>query len=146
LLVLQVRQDVRAGSWETNPPLLGAAWSLFPVPPGAASRTAPRLTLLSHDCAQVMETTVRACSGKAGAKLFDAMAAKGVTAAVTELSLRPSTTRVVRDRAAEVLTQWAHSVLWDNSPAEDGGGGGESLSQVNFARASSGERLYRKSG
>jgi hypothetical protein len=92
-----------------------------------------------------METTVRACSGKAGAKLFDAMAAKGVTAAVTELSLRPSTTRVVRDRAAEVLTQWAHSVLWDNSPAEGGLGGG-SLSQVNFARASSGERLYRKSG
>ena len=93
-----------------------------------------------------METTVRTCSGKAGAKLFDAMAAKGVTAAVTELSLRLSTTRVVRERAAEVLTQWAHSVLWDDSPADDGGIGGGSLSTVTMARASSGERLYRKRG
>lgn len=91
-----------------------------------------------------METTVRACSGKAGAKLFDAMAAKGVTAAVTELSLRASTTRVVRDRAAEVLTQWAHSVLWDDTPA-DGDGGGGSLS-LTMARASSGARLYREPG
>ena len=65
----------------------------------------------------MLEHTIRATSGAPGARYHDHLETKGVTAAVTALTLS-SSSRTVQRRSEEVLEQWALSVLWDAGEAQ----------------------------
>jgi hypothetical protein len=59
----------------------------------------------------VLQQSLQATSGALGASYHDSLAAKNIPGALTALSLAQSTPALLRQRASEVLEQWALSVL-----------------------------------
>lgn len=86
-----------------------AAAKVFRDNLGDTSQAATLLLTLS-----VLQQVLQGTSGASGAAFHDSLANKDIPRLLTELSLS-NAPGLLRQRAGEVLEQWALSVLWDDS-------------------------------
>ena len=86
-----------------------AAAKVFRDNLGDSSQAATLMLTLS-----VLQQVLQGTSGASGASFHDSLANKDIPRLLTELTLS-NAPGLLRQRAGEVLEQWALSVLWDDS-------------------------------